>query len=134
MTNKPTIVKPLEEVVPITKPGTFDLDKFKSKRAATVAGVETLQSGLPHHSISQADDFVRLHSNEERYWSPELCFVNVPIKGQKTSTLHLIEEDLAMQYLPSGKILTLPLGTREQAQRRLLLVSRADTKLGQQVE
>jgi hypothetical protein len=29
----------------------------------------------------------------------------VPVKGQKRDTLHLIEEDLAMQYLPSGSIL-----------------------------
>jgi hypothetical protein len=56
-------------------------------------------------SIAQAKDFVRLHPHEETYWSHELCFVNVPIKGQKRDTLHLIEEDLAMRYLPSGKIL-----------------------------
>jgi hypothetical protein len=49
-------------------------------------------------------DFFRLHPDEENYWSFELCFVNVPIQGQKRDTLHLIEEDLAMQYLPSGKI------------------------------
>ena len=55
-------------------------------------------------SIAQAKDFVRLHPDEENYWSSELCFVNVPIKGQKRDTLHLIDEDLAMQYLPSGKI------------------------------
>jgi hypothetical protein len=29
----------------------------------------------------------------------------VPIKGAKRDSLHLIEEDLAMQFLPSGKIL-----------------------------
>jgi hypothetical protein len=97
----------LVEVPPaeaIAKPGGFSLDKFKSKRAAAIANVETLQTGLPHHSISQAKDFVRLHPNEESYWSFELCFVSVPIKGQKKDTLHLIEEDLAMQYLSSGKI------------------------------
>jgi hypothetical protein len=104
MADKPVLVKPIEDVVPIAKPNAFDLDKFKSKRAAAVANVETLQTGLPHHTISQAKDFVRLHSNEESYWSPELCFVSVPIKGQKKDTLHLIEEDLAMQFLPSGKI------------------------------
>jgi hypothetical protein len=104
MADKPVLVKPIEDVVPIAKPNAFDLDKFKSKRAAAVASVETLQTGLPHHTISQAKDFVRLHSNEESYWSPELCFVSVPIKGQKKDTLHLIEEDLAMQFLPSGKI------------------------------
>jgi hypothetical protein len=27
------------------------------------------------------------------------------VKGQKRDTLHLIEEDLALRYLPSGKIL-----------------------------
>ena len=95
-----------EKVTPIAKPAAgFSLDKFKSKHAAAVANIETLQAGLPHHSISQAKDFVRLHPDEEAYWSPELCFVNVPIKGQKRDTLHLIDEELAMQYLPSGKIL-----------------------------
>jgi hypothetical protein len=89
----------------ITKPTGFSLDKFRSKKAATVANVETLQGALPHHSISQAKDFVRLHPDEENYWSPELCFVNVPIQGMKRDTLHLIDEDLALQYLPSGKIL-----------------------------
>jgi hypothetical protein len=104
MAEKPALVQPPEEAVPIAKPGAFDLDKFKSKRAAAVANVETLQTGLPHHSISQAKDFVRLHPDEEKCWSPEICFVSVPIKGQKRDTLHLIEEDLAMQYLPSGRI------------------------------
>jgi hypothetical protein len=93
-------------ITPIAKPTTgFSLDKFKSKHAAAVANIETLQAGLPHHGIAQAKDFVRLHPDEEAYWSPELCFVNVPIKGQKRDTLHLILEDLAMQYLPSGRIL-----------------------------
>jgi hypothetical protein len=88
----------------IPKPSKFSLDKFKSKRAAAVANVETLSGALPHYTIAQAKDFVRLHPNEEDYWSPELCFVNVPIKGQKRETLHLIDEDLALRFLPSGKI------------------------------
>jgi hypothetical protein len=89
----------------IAKPNTFDLEKFKSKRAATIASVETLQTALPHHNIAAAKDFVRLHSNEETHWSPELCFVNVPIKGQKHDTAHLIEEGLATRYLPTARIL-----------------------------
>ena len=89
----------------ITKPEGFDLNKFKSKRAATAANVETLLGALPHHSMSAAKDFVRLHPDEEKYWSDELCFVNVPIKGQKRDTLHLIDEDIAVQYVPSGRIL-----------------------------
>ena len=89
----------------IAKPSAFDLNKFVSKRSAAVASVETLLTALPHHTIAQAKDFVRLHSNEEMNWSPELCFVNVPIKGQKRDMLHLIEEGLATRYLPSARIL-----------------------------
>lgn len=94
----------VEEETPIEKPSAFNLNKFKSTQAASIANVETLQTGLPVHNMAAAGDFVRLHPDEENYWSPELCFVNVPIHGQKRETLHLIEEDLAMKYLPSGKI------------------------------
>ena len=88
----------------IAKPsGGFDLNKFKSKRADAIANVDTLQTGLPISKMSEAKDFVRLRP-DEAYWSPELCFVNVPIKGAKRDSLHLIQEDLAMRFLPSGKI------------------------------
>ena len=91
------------DTVVVPKPGAFDLNKFKSKRADAIANVDTLQTGLPVSSMSQAKDFVRLHPHED-YWSPELCFVMVPIKGAKRDSLHLIEEDLAMRFLPSGKV------------------------------
>jgi hypothetical protein len=94
-----------EAAAPISKPSSFDLDKFKSKRAAAAANVETLLTALPHQKISEARDFVRLHPDEETRWSPELCFVSVPIKGQKRDTLHLIDEELAMRYLPSARVL-----------------------------
>jgi hypothetical protein len=94
-----------KEAMSIAKPGAFNLDKFKSKHAAAIANVETLLTALPHHSISRAKDFVRLHLNEDTHWSPELCFVNVPIKGQSRDTLHLINEELAMRFLPSARIL-----------------------------
>jgi hypothetical protein len=103
MAEKPKL-EIVDENIPIAKPSGFSLDKFKSKHAAAAANVETLQTALPHHGISAAKDFVHLHP-DEAYWSPELCFVNVPIKGQKRDTLHLIDEDLAMRYLPSGRIL-----------------------------
>lgn len=108
-TNTPTYSDPHSsgsdvEPLSVPKPSGFSLDKFKSKHPAAVAGVETLPTGLPHHKIAAAKDFVRLHSDDETSWSPELCFVNVPIKGQKRDTLHLINEDLAMRHLPSGKI------------------------------
>jgi hypothetical protein len=107
MTHKPNLRAIQDDdtpAQPIAKPSAFDLNKFKSKTAAAGAGVETLQPALPHHPLSQAKDYVRLHPDEESYWSPELCFVSVPIQGQKHDTLHLIDEDLAMAYLPSAKI------------------------------
>jgi hypothetical protein len=48
--NNPPAAEEKAEVVSIAKPTTFSLEKFKSKRAATVA---------------QAQDFVRLHPDEE---------------------------------------------------------------------
>lgn len=88
----------------IAKPGSFSLNKFKSTVAPTIASVETLLTALPCHKLADANDFARLHSNEETYWSDELCFVNVPIKGQKKDTLHLIFEDLALRFLESKRI------------------------------
>jgi len=107
---KPTIVPPLEwseneMPIAIPKPETFNLDKFKSTRDPNIAGVEMLLTALPHNKISEAKDWTRLHPDEQRYWSPEFCFVHVPIKGQKRDLLHLIEEGLARQYLPSDRIL-----------------------------
>jgi hypothetical protein len=104
MANKNRKLVALPPAEAIAKPAGFSLDKFKSKRAAALANVETLQTGLPLCRAAEVNDFFRLHPDEANYWSYELCFVNVPIKGQKKDTLHLIEEDLAMQYLPSGKI------------------------------
>jgi hypothetical protein len=92
------------EKLSIAKPDAFSLNKFKSKRAAAIANVETLVTALPHHTLKEANDYCRLHPDEGRYWTPELCFVSVPVKGQKRDTLHLIEEELAMRFLSSGKI------------------------------
>jgi hypothetical protein len=72
----PPVETARERAMSIAKPSAFSLDKFKSKHAGALAGVETLQTALPHHSISQAKDFVRLHEDETQYWSPELCFVS----------------------------------------------------------
>ena len=93
-----------QATTPIAKPSA-NLDKFKSKRAVAMANVETLLTALPIHSIAQAKDFVRLHPDEVNYWSDELCFVNVPIKGQKRDTLHLIDENIAMRFLPPARII-----------------------------
>jgi hypothetical protein len=87
----------------IVKPSEF-LEKFRSKRSPAIAGVATLLTALPVLRIADANDFTRLHPSEEDYWSPELCFVSVPIHGEKRDQLHLIDEELAMQYLPAKKI------------------------------
>src|SRR6202035_5536864 len=97
---KPTTAPEAEQSAPapvtsIQKPAGFSLDRFKSKRAASVAGLDNLVDGMPHFPVGQVKDFFRTHPNEEEYWSSELCFVPVPIKGQKRDTLHLIDEDLA---------------------------------------
>jgi hypothetical protein len=101
---QPSAKTPDEEPISIAKPSEGGLEKFRSKCSASIPGVETLLTALPHHSIAEAKDWVRLHPSEEEYWSPEYCFVPVPIKGQKRGTLHLIDEELAMLYLPSGRI------------------------------
>jgi hypothetical protein len=105
---KAEALDPSEESAPLTiaKPaGKFSLEKFKSKRGAAVANIETLPSALPVHNISGAKDYVMLHPDVDNYWSSELTFVKVPIQGQKHDTLHLIDEDLAMQFLEGGEIL-----------------------------
>jgi len=59
---KGKVVSLADAGVSIPKPEpSNDLSRYKSKRTASVANVETLQTALPHHSISQAKDFVRLH-------------------------------------------------------------------------
>ena len=100
------MTKPTDNVISIAKPAEkSSLDKFKSKQAAALANIETLPTELKIHNIAAAKDFVRVHPDEKNYWSSELCFLNVPIKGQKRDTLHLIDEDLALQYIQPGRIL-----------------------------
>jgi hypothetical protein len=80
---KLVVSEPERPVSGILKPAPFDLNKFKAEPPESVANVTTLLTALPHHPISQAKDFVRLHPDENLYWSSELVFVNVPIKGMK---------------------------------------------------
>ena len=67
----------------IVKPADGFTEKFRSKRPPTIAGVETLLTALPVLRLADVRDFFRLHPDEENYWSPELCFVSVLIKGVK---------------------------------------------------
>jgi hypothetical protein len=52
--NNPPPAEEKAEAVSIAKLSTFSLAKFRSKRAAAVANVETLQTGLLHHNIRAA--------------------------------------------------------------------------------
>jgi len=104
-TKKPKVEeKPKAEVIPlqIVKPGR--LDKFKSKKQPSIGGLETSPSVLGILKIGDTNDFVKLHPDEDLYWSDELCFVSVPVIGEKRDQLHLIDEEIAVRYLPSKKI------------------------------
>ena len=110
------------EPVGIPKPtAKFSLDRFKSKRDPEISGVETLLTALPCHKIAHANDFVRLHHDVANYWSSEMCFVNVPIKGLKEGKLHLIDEEIAMKYLPSKRIQRFRLALACNAEGNLFL-------------
>jgi hypothetical protein len=110
-------------------PSGSTLDRFKSKKAPTVAGVGTLQGALPHHPLSAAKDFVRLHADEVNYWSPELCFVNVPILGMKRDLLHLIDEDLALEYHGNGKLVRFRLALASKPHHNFFLAHIPSTNL-----
>ena len=98
----------------IMKPKAGFMEKFRSKRPPTIAGVETVLNPLRIWRPSDVGDWFRVHPDEETYWSPELCFVTVPIKGIKKGVLHLIDEDIALAYLHSRQIM----------RRRLVLASK----------
>ena len=98
-----------EEQAQIAKPGKFDLNKFRSKRRIG-SSRRSPTYALPVLKLSEAKDFVRLHPDEEDYWTTELCFVNVPAKGQKKDTLHLIDDDLAAIAIPRKPLSEVPPG------------------------
>jgi hypothetical protein len=94
-----------ENVVPLVKIAKPKFtERFKSKRPPSFGGVETVLGPLPIMRISDANDFVRLHPSEDEYWTEDLCFTSVPIKGEKRDMLCVIDEALADQYLNAKKI------------------------------
>ena len=92
------------EDIKIPKPDdNFNLDDFKSN--VDTSGVDTLLGALPHHKLADAGDFVRLHPNESTHWTPELCFLSVPIVGQNRDALHLIKMEVAIRnQVPVGRL------------------------------
>ena len=118
----------------IAKPGGFDLDKFKSKRAAGDGERRDPANGAPGSSHFGGQRLRPAAPRRRRLLVDELCFVNVPIKGQKRDTLHLIDEDLAMRIPAVGTRPALPLGAGDEAVRRVLPVQRADAEHRQLLE
>jgi hypothetical protein len=113
---------PEGKAIPIAKPKGEGLGRFKSKATPTIAGVATKVGLLPHDSIANAGDFVRLHPNEAEYWSDELCFVRIPTPGVKNDVLHLIDEALAMAHLEAKQILRFRLALAAKPGDRFFLV------------
>ena len=109
-------------------------EKFKSKNAPTLSGVETLLMPLPILKIGDVGDLTRSHPSEDDYWTAEMCFVSVPIKGTKRDMLHVIDDDLAVQYLPAKKIKRSSAGAGLQAARCVLLLHRAESEPRQPLE
>ena len=95
--------EPKSKFPKIVKPAAGFLDKFKSKKPPTIAGVETLLTPLPVMRIADANDSFGC-TGTRTTTGPELCFVSVPIEGEKRDMLHLIDEDIAVQHLPAKKI------------------------------
>jgi hypothetical protein len=93
----------LMEEPKINKPPAFDPEKFRSKRGPDIANVSTLQQSLPILKAGGVDDYFRVHP-DDAYRTCELCFVRVPIKGDRHDALHLIDEELAMMYLAPKQI------------------------------
>ena len=118
----------------IAKPGAFNLDLFKTKSSPTIAGVATLLTALPHHSIAQANDFVRLHPDEETTGRPNCASSLFRSRARSKTLVHLIDEELAVLLLAEQRIKTAPPRARHQAPRRVLPLPRPDTELRQHVQ
>jgi hypothetical protein len=109
-TSRPAAIEdinpPQGEPLPqIDKPAKkFSLNKFKSN-APLLPGVSALLSALPILKLSEVGDYFRLYPHENLYWTDELYFVSVPIKGAKKDQLHLIDKNIATKYLEPKKIL-----------------------------
>lgn len=84
---------------PIAKPGADFMNRFRSTKSAEMPGVATPLAPLKIIRAGETEDFFRVHPDEENYWTCELCFVSVPVKGTARPLLHLITEEIAMEYL-----------------------------------
>ena len=69
----------------IVKPEAF-MEKFRSKRPPTIAGVETLLTALPILKIGDVEGFRPPASVEEDYWTPRAVLRVRPDQGRRSAT------------------------------------------------
>jgi hypothetical protein len=77
-------------------PDDYDLSAFKPK--AVLNKLETAPGALLVHKVGDVKDFFMVHPDEENWWSCELSFINVPVKGSK-GIVHLILDDLVNRHI-----------------------------------
>jgi hypothetical protein len=107
---------------PLVKPDApFSLHRFKSKRDKTLANVEVDPGPLPVTKITDVKDFVRVHHDEENWWTEELCLISVPIKGLRKEQLHIIDEELAADKLEEAQIIRMRLALASKPYGKLFL-------------
>ena len=76
---------PAEKASPIVKPDGFSLDKFKAKHTGD-------SESQPYRRVSRTTSSRTPRTScgctrmKIEYWSDDLCFVNVPVKGMKEGT------------------------------------------------
>ena len=110
------------------------IEKFKSKNAPTISGVETLLTALPILKIGEVDDWTRLHPNEDGCWTPEMCFVSVPTKGTNKDMIHVIDDDFGGAISIGQEDQTASAGVGLQTARCVLLLHRAEPEPRQRLE
>ena len=97
--------EPEENIVPLKIVKPSFLEPFKSKRAPTIAGVETLLTGVAGHEDRRCQRFRPSASARRRLLvRPNCASCSVPIHGDKRDQLHLIDEDIAMMHLSAKKV------------------------------
>ena len=94
---------PLGPVVKIPKPSF--MSKFKSKRPPDIGGVETLLDSTEGHEDRPMPTTSSACIPTKTSTGPASCAsYRSRSRVQKRDMLHLIDEDIAMEYLPSKKI------------------------------
>ena len=109
------VISPTDLSEPIPIPGEFSLQKFSSPKTLRWQVLKPCWRRCRTIDLGR-ERFRSAASRRREYWTAELCFVNVPIKGQKHDTLHLIDEDLAMQ-LPAERARLCVFGWRSRPSR-----------------